>query len=100
LRHILREQLGKTIAVLEKVCADDALLDVVSATAVAAAEAMRRGGKLMIAGNGGSAADAQHLVSELVVRLARNRPALRDRTHGRHVDPDRGQQGLWLRAVL
>ncbi len=36
----------------------------------------RRGGRLYIAGNGGSAADAQHLAAELVVRLARERGPL------------------------
>ena len=37
---------------------------------------MRAGNKLMVAGNGGSAADAQHLVAEFVVRLSANRRAL------------------------
>ncbi len=34
------------------------------------------GGKIMTAGNGGSAADAQHFAAELVVRFIRNRRAL------------------------
>ena len=34
------------------------------------------GGKIMFFGNGGSAADAQHLATELVVRYRRNRPAM------------------------
>jgi D-sedoheptulose 7-phosphate isomerase len=38
--------------------------------------ALRRGGKLMFFGNGGSAADAQHLAAELVVRYQFNRRAL------------------------
>ena len=38
--------------------------------------AMRGGGKVMFAGNGGSAADAQHLAAEYVVRFARERRAL------------------------
>jgi len=37
---------------------------------------LRRGGKLMFCGNGGSAADAQHLAAEYVVRLARRRPPM------------------------
>lgn len=37
--------------------------------AIAAAEALRSGNKLMFCGNGGSAADAQHLAAECVVRL-------------------------------
>jgi D-sedoheptulose 7-phosphate isomerase len=77
LKHILREQLGKSIAVLEKVRADDALLGVLANAAEATAEAMLKGHKLMVAGNGGSAADSQHLVAEFVCRLERDRPALR-----------------------
>lgn len=36
----------------------------------------RSGGKVLLAGNGGSAADAQHLASELVSRYLHERPAL------------------------
>jgi D-sedoheptulose 7-phosphate isomerase len=39
-------------------------------------DAYRKGGKLLIAGNGGSAADAQHLAAEFVSKLARPRAAL------------------------
>jgi D-sedoheptulose 7-phosphate isomerase len=38
--------------------------------------ALRRGNKLLFAGNGGSAADAQHLAAELVVRFKLDRPGL------------------------
>jgi D-sedoheptulose 7-phosphate isomerase len=38
--------------------------------------ALRAGNKLLFFGNGGSAADAQHLATELVVRYNANRPAL------------------------
>jgi D-sedoheptulose 7-phosphate isomerase len=38
--------------------------------------ALRRGGKLLIFGNGGSAADAQHLAAELVIRYQANRAPL------------------------
>jgi len=38
---------------------------------------MKSGRKLMVCGNGGSAADAQHLVAEFVSRLTVDRPALR-----------------------
>lgn len=39
-------------------------------------EAMRQGGKLLICGNGGSAADAQHMAAELAFRMGRERRAL------------------------
>lgn len=52
-----------------------------SATDVARAagiivESMRRGGKLLLCGNGGSAADSQHMAAELAFQMGRERPAL------------------------
>lgn len=42
------------------------------------ADAYRRGGKVLLCGNGGSAADCQHLATELMIRLNHDlkRPAL------------------------
>lgn len=40
------------------------------------ADSLAAGGKLLACGNGGSAADAQHMVAELVGRLCKDRPAL------------------------
>ncbi|MGB1547638.1 MAG: SIS domain-containing protein [Alphaproteobacteria bacterium] len=40
------------------------------------AKAIREGGKLLFFGNGGSAADAQHLATELTVRFSKNRKAI------------------------
>lgn len=40
------------------------------------AKAVRGGGKLLFFGNGGSAADAQHLATELTVRFQKNRKAI------------------------
>lgn len=37
---------------------------------------MRAGGKLLVFGNGGSAADAQHIAAELAFKMGRERPAL------------------------
>ena len=39
-------------------------------------DCIKKGGKILIAGNGGSAADAQHFSTELTVRLRKNRIAL------------------------
>ncbi len=47
-----------------------------AAYADGAAETLARGGKLLFCGNGGSAADAQHLAAEYVVRMSRDRRAL------------------------
>ena len=48
----------------------------VNAYADCALETLTRGGKLLFCGNGGSAADAQHLAAEYVVRMSRDRRAL------------------------
>jgi D-sedoheptulose 7-phosphate isomerase len=48
----------------------------VTAAAEAAADAIRGGNKILFCGNGGSAADAQHLAAELVGRLVRDRRPL------------------------
>lgn len=77
MKQIVHEQLGKTIAVLEMVRSDENLLAIVADAAQATAKAMLNGRKLMVAGNGGSAADAQHLVAEFVGRLVNDRPAMR-----------------------
>ena len=42
----------------------------------ACVQAVRDGGKIMFFGNGGSAADAQHLATELTVRYKTDRPAI------------------------
>jgi D-sedoheptulose 7-phosphate isomerase len=42
----------------------------------AALDAIRGGGKILLFGNGGSAADAQHLATELTVRYVRDRPPI------------------------
>lgn len=77
LTDVVRRVLAEGIAVVQAVEQDAAL----HATLVAAAEktalAMKSGRKLMVAGNGGSAADAQHLAAEFVSRLVEDRPAMR-----------------------
>lgn len=55
----------------------DALEPKLTEIAAAAAETLGRGGRLFFCGNGGSAADAQHLAAELVGRLVDNRRALK-----------------------
>ncbi|HLH48085.1 MAG TPA: SIS domain-containing protein [Roseiarcus sp.] len=53
-----------------------ALAPLIGAVAGEIREALRRGNKVLLCGNGGSAADSQHLATEFVVRFSKNRPAL------------------------
>ena len=48
----------------------------ISLFAERSAAALRDGGKLLFFGNGGSAADAQHLAAEMLVRLRMERPGI------------------------
>jgi D-sedoheptulose 7-phosphate isomerase len=77
MKHLVQKQLAQSIATLQAVLADEAISDTLVSIAKLTADAMQSGHKLLVAGNGGSAADAQHLVAEFVVRLTVNRPALR-----------------------
>jgi D-sedoheptulose 7-phosphate isomerase len=54
----------------------DAAAAPITAAAALMADALRAGGKILAFGNGGSAADAQHLAAELAGRFDRERPAL------------------------
>ncbi len=56
---------------------DESIHEAVVQAGKLTAEAMQAGRKLMVCGNGGSAADSQHLVAEFVSRLTIDRPALR-----------------------
>ena len=56
--------------------ADERLRRAVAAAAGACVDALRAGGKILLAGNGGSAADAQHVAAEFVGRFLRERRAL------------------------
>ncbi|MFZ0394765.1 MAG: SIS domain-containing protein, partial [Terracidiphilus sp.] len=61
MRGLILEKLGNSVATLQRVMADDTLQSALAQAADLTANAMLAGRKLMIAGNGGSAADAQHL---------------------------------------
>jgi len=73
-REDIRAQLRESCRVKESF--SDELLGRVETFAERSADALERGGKLVFFGNGGSAADAQHLACELVVRLRDDRPGL------------------------
>jgi len=72
----VRASLEASAALMTAAAADESLLDAVVAAAAACAKALRAGNKILFAGNGGSAADAQHLAAELVGRLGHERPGL------------------------
>jgi D-sedoheptulose 7-phosphate isomerase len=74
--HSIQRQLRDTADNLAVMAADQDLLATIASAAMACVDALRRGNKILFAGNGGSAADAQHLAGELVSRFAYDRPGL------------------------
>jgi D-sedoheptulose 7-phosphate isomerase len=61
---------------LAKMAADVELQSTVGAVALACVKALRAGGKVLFCGNGGSAADAQHLAGEFISRFNYDRAPL------------------------
>lgn len=70
------EQISESITVKEAMLNDPELIAQIEAIAKLIVETYRNGGKVLLAGNGGSAADAQHIAAELVSRFTFDRPAL------------------------
>jgi D-sedoheptulose 7-phosphate isomerase len=65
----------RSLAALELMTRDAALLAAARKIAAVIVAALRAGNKLLIVGNGGSAADAQHIAAEIVGRYKQDRPA-------------------------
>ena len=76
LREAVAQQFGDTARNLRAMSEDHDLHAALVVVAQACIEALRGGHKILFAGNGGSAADAQHLAGELVSRFNYDRPGL------------------------
>jgi D-sedoheptulose 7-phosphate isomerase len=72
----VQEYLAASVAAMTQFAADQAAQDTLASMAAAVTSAMRRGRKLLLAGNGGSAADAQHIAGEFISRLGFDRAPL------------------------
>ncbi|MBS0530256.1 MAG: SIS domain-containing protein, partial [Proteobacteria bacterium] len=64
----------QSLAALERATNDAGLLAITSDIALAIIDALRSGNKVLLIGNGGSAADAQHIAAEIVGRYKKERP--------------------------
>jgi D-sedoheptulose 7-phosphate isomerase len=72
----IAEQISQSCDVMLAMQRDHKLLLELEAAARACIGSLTNGGKVLLAGNGGSAADAQHIAGELVSRFAFDRPGL------------------------
>ncbi len=76
MRRYISDQLSLTQQIISEIQKSEDLISRVSSAAAVCIGILRAGGKILLAGNGGSAADAQHIAGELVSRFAFDRPGL------------------------
>jgi D-sedoheptulose 7-phosphate isomerase len=69
-------QIAEAQRVISVMLADERLQAQITASAEACIDSLQKGGKILLAGNGGSAADAQHIAGEFMSRFAFDRAAL------------------------
>lgn len=72
----IRQAIRESIQAKEKLLNDPRLLETIAQVTAVCIEAYRQDRKLLFCGNGGSAADAQHLAAELSGRFYYDRPPL------------------------
>jgi D-sedoheptulose 7-phosphate isomerase len=75
-RAFISDYLERSEAALRRFAAEPGQTEAMRAIADAITAALRQGGKLLIAGNGGSAGDAQHIAGEFISRLMYDRAPL------------------------
>lgn len=76
LSNLLNRNIAASIEAQQNLVADSKLIECLKQAVEHVIACYQAGGRLYIAGNGGSAADAQHLAAEFVSRLARDRNPL------------------------
>lgn len=76
MQQYILDQVQEAQRVMQAMTQDATLLDQVEKVAQTMVNSLRNGGKILLVGNGGSAADAQHIAGELVARFAFDRPGL------------------------
>ena len=73
---IVKAQIAESVRVKQALLADASLMEMITVIAGRIVDAYRASHKTMWAGNGGSAADAQHMAGELVNKFSFDRPGL------------------------
>src|ERR1700685_2619703 len=74
--HRVSRSIQASIAVKELLLKSTEVVSVVAKVSELLVDALQKGNKVILFGNGGSAADAQHIAAEFVGRFAFDRPAL------------------------
>lgn len=76
MKDFISSRINETRDVFDAMAKDENLLSCIEKIVETAINCYKNGGKLLFMGNGGSAADAQHMAGEFVSRFAFDRPGL------------------------
>jgi D-sedoheptulose 7-phosphate isomerase len=76
MKEYIKDQIKKSYETKQAIYSNEALLDAIVAVAKECVALYKTDKKTMLAGNGGSAADAQHIAAELVGRYGFDRPSI------------------------
>lgn len=76
IQKYISDQVKKSIKVKQQLLENRKLIDLIKEVSLKCVEVYKNGNKTLIAGNGGSAADAQHIAGEFVSRFYFDRPGL------------------------
>jgi Phosphoheptose isomerase len=76
MQKIIKDQIRSSLDLKQKLLETPHITEEIEKASSAIISAFRNGNKLLLAGNGGSAADAQHIAAELVNRFGFDRPGL------------------------
>jgi len=74
--NYIKNQIQASIDTKQNILNDEALMQTIAEVGQACVELYKKGKKTLLAGNGGSAADAQHIAAELVGRYGFDRPSI------------------------
>ncbi|EAK0419199.1 D-sedoheptulose 7-phosphate isomerase [Campylobacter jejuni] len=76
LNSYIKEHFQESILVKEQILKDENLINLIKNASLEVIKAYKNGNKTLLAGNGGSAADAQHIAGEFVSRFYFDRPGI------------------------
>lgn len=75
-KFYIKEHFQESILVKEQILKDENLINLIKNASLEVIKAYKNGNKTLLAGNGGSAADAQHIAGEFVSKFYFDRPGI------------------------
>jgi len=76
IQQIIKKQIQDSVSIKEMILKDEIIIQNVAKAAEMVLDCYKSGNKTLLAGNGGSAADAQHIAGEFVSRFYFDRPGI------------------------